>query len=315
MPRQKRIHYYGAMHHVMIRGNAKQQIFFDDEDRAQFYKIMAEAVYAFGCKIHLFCLMKNHVHFVIEVAHVPLSKIMQSINARYTRYINRTYDRVGHLFQGRYKAEIIQNEKYFLTLCYYIHQNPVRANLSETMDGYPWSSHLAYAGKQKLHWLTTNFLIQTICHHYEVGESPYLSFISNQSADANKNISIFPKNQETFCATDALSRRTYLGQPKEMPRINFANILKAVCDYFDVQFETVRSSSRSKQITLVRNITATIAHYHADYLLKEIAVYFRQHPDTVSRSLHRFLRNKAPNSELNQLIALLTKEALKKVSR
>ena len=121
MARKSRIHYPGAVYHVILRGNGGQDIFFARQDRTRFYLLLQEGVERFGHRIHAFCCMTNHVHLAIQVAEIPLAKIMQNVSFRYTRHINNREKRIGHLFQGRYKALLIDADSYLLELVRYIH--------------------------------------------------------------------------------------------------------------------------------------------------------------------------------------------------
>lgn len=132
MARKSRIHYPSAVYHVILRGNAGDPVFFEDKDRYRFYLILQYAVETFGCRIHAFCLMNNHIHLVIQVAEISLSRIMQNVSLRFTKWINYTQSRTGHLFQGRYKALLIDAETYLLELVRYVHLNPVRAGIVST---------------------------------------------------------------------------------------------------------------------------------------------------------------------------------------
>ena len=153
MARKPRLHYSGASYHVILRGNGGQDIFIDKKDRTRFYFLLQEGVERYRHRIHAYCLMTNHVHLAIQVGDVPLSRIIQNLSFRYTRYLNRRKNQVGHLFQGRYKALLIDADSYLLELVRYIHNNPVRAGMVKTAEEYPWSSHHAYLGSTK-------------CHHY-----------------------------------------------------------------------------------------------------------------------------------------------------
>ena len=104
MARKPRIHYPGAVYHVMLRGNGGQDIFFCHSDRVCLYSLLQEGIAKYKYRVHAFCLMTNHLHLLIQIAEIPLSKIIQNISFRYTRYINKTQKKTGHLFQGRYKA-------------------------------------------------------------------------------------------------------------------------------------------------------------------------------------------------------------------
>jgi REP element-mobilizing transposase RayT len=157
MSRKPRIHFPGAVYHVIMRGNAGDPIFFEDRDRYRLYLILQHAVEKFGCRIHAFCFMTNHLHLVMQAGDIPLSRIMQNISLRYTKWIHFTRSRSGHLFQGRYKAILLDADEYLLELVRYVHLNPVRAGMNATPEEHPWSGHHAYLGTMVLPWLTTDW--------------------------------------------------------------------------------------------------------------------------------------------------------------
>lgn len=131
----------------MLRGNGGQDIFHDEKDGQVFRALIADGLDRFGHKIHGFCFMPNHVHMVIEVGVVPLSKIMQNLAFRYTVFMNKKLGTVGHLFQGRYKALLIDGDSYLLTAVRYIHNNPVEAGLAKAATDWLWSSDRSYRNK------------------------------------------------------------------------------------------------------------------------------------------------------------------------
>jgi len=143
----------------MIRGNGGQTVFHESSDRYRFYALLQEAVERYRCRIHAFCLMDNHVHLAMQIADIPLSRCMQNISFRYTRFINIKRNKSGHLFQGRYKAIVLDADSYLLELVRYIHLNPVRAGIVKTVEKYRWSSHRAYRGEETLKWLTTDWAL------------------------------------------------------------------------------------------------------------------------------------------------------------
>jgi len=153
MARKPRVHLPGGYYHVMMRGNVGSDLFYSDADRSRFLLLMQEGIERYGHRVHAYCLMTNHVHLLIQVGSVPLSRIIQNLGFRYTRYINRKRGEVGHLFQGRYKAILIEADRYLLELVRYIHCNPVRAGLCAAAADSDWSSYNAYAGKVVIPWL------------------------------------------------------------------------------------------------------------------------------------------------------------------
>jgi REP element-mobilizing transposase RayT len=163
MARPLRIEFPGAVYHVTSRGNAKQKIYFDDVDRYGFLKLLCETVERFNLILHSYCLMNNHYHLLIETPEGNLSKAMRQLNGVYTQKFNRRHNRVGHLFQGRYKAILIDKHNYLLELCRYIVLNPVRKNLTKKPENWHWSSFRATALLDKkipcLHidWILSQF--------------------------------------------------------------------------------------------------------------------------------------------------------------
>ena len=123
MARKPRIHYPGAFYHVILRGNDGQDIFYTKIDRSRFCELLQEGIERYEHRIHGFCLMSNHLHLIVQAGDIPLSRILQNVSFRYTRYINKKKKRIGHLFQGRYKAILIDADSYLLELVRYIHLN------------------------------------------------------------------------------------------------------------------------------------------------------------------------------------------------
>ncbi|MCL5976932.1 MAG: transposase [Nitrospirae bacterium] len=147
MARPPRIEFQNAFYHVIVRGNRRQEIFSDDSDRMAYLDLLNRYKKRCGFILYAYVLMSNHVHLLIETPEAPISKIMQMLNFTYTQYFNRKYDKVGHLFQGRYKSYLCDRDEYLLGLVRYIHLNPVRASLAAGPDGYRWSGHVDYIGK------------------------------------------------------------------------------------------------------------------------------------------------------------------------
>ncbi len=146
MARPLRIEFPGALYHVTSRGNARQRVFRDDEDREMFLATLAWVVERFGWRCHAYCLMDNHIHLLIDTPQPNLSRGMRQLNGVYTQRFNRRHGKVGHLFQGRYKAILVEKEGYLLELARYIVLNPVRAKMVKTPERYPWSSYQPMLG-------------------------------------------------------------------------------------------------------------------------------------------------------------------------
>ncbi|RLB70352.1 MAG: hypothetical protein DRH04_03780 [Deltaproteobacteria bacterium] len=160
MARPLRIEYPGAFYHVTSRGNEKKDIFRSSQDRRKFLSYLESSVIRYGAIIHVWCLMNNHYHLLIETPAGNLSQIMRHINGAYTTYFNIKRKRAGHLFQGRYKAILIDADSYAVELSRYIHLNPVRAGMVERPEEHPWSSYKSYIGKSRVpEWQKTEFIL------------------------------------------------------------------------------------------------------------------------------------------------------------
>ncbi len=147
MSRKNRVWYPGAIYHIMCRGNHRSEIFRDDEDRQVYLTKIQETLEHFPFLLHSYCLMTNHVHLQLETKDVNIANIMKKLNMLYVLYFNKKYNYVGHLFQGRYRSEVIQEDPQFLSTSKYIHLNPVRANMVEVPVEYSWSSYKVYLSK------------------------------------------------------------------------------------------------------------------------------------------------------------------------
>jgi len=149
MPRKARQQSKSGIYHIMIRGNERTNIFLDDEDRIKFINILGNKKKEKEYSIYAYCLMNNHVHLLIKEEQDDISRIMKKINTSYAYYFNKKYNRIGHVFQDRFKSESIEDDRYFLAAIRYIHNNPVQANIVTEAVQYHWSSYWSYLSKDK----------------------------------------------------------------------------------------------------------------------------------------------------------------------
>lgn len=160
MARPWRIEFEGALYHVLSRGNEQKDIFRDNEDRGSFLNCLGEMSVRFETDIFAYVLMDNHYHILLRTNRANLSKGMQWLGATYTRRFNNRHLRAGHLFQGRFKNIIVQNDAYLMQLSCYIHRNPLRAGIVKRLADFTWSSYPAYAyGKAHPKWLNLDVIL------------------------------------------------------------------------------------------------------------------------------------------------------------
>jgi putative transposase len=160
MSRAWRIEYEGAYYHLMSRGNDGQDIYLSDDDRRLFLETLSEMSERFEVNVFAYVLMSNHYHLLVQTRLANLKKAMQWMGSTYTRRFNNHHSKAGHLFQGRYKSILIQNDAYVMRLSYYIHRNPLRAGIVKRLVDYPWSSYSVYAyGRRRPEWLSTGLIL------------------------------------------------------------------------------------------------------------------------------------------------------------
>lgn len=160
MARPLRIEYSGAFYHITSRGNEQKAVYRNQRDREKFLSYLESATARYGAVIHAYCLMDNHYHLLLETPSGNLSRIMHHINGAYTAYFNTRHERAGHLFQGRYKAILIDADEYAKELSRYIHLNPVRAGIVDNPEEYKWSSCQYYTVNRKSpEWLERELIL------------------------------------------------------------------------------------------------------------------------------------------------------------
>lgn len=160
MPRQARKKSESGIYHIMLRGINKQVIFEDEEDNLKFLETLKKYKEISGYKIFAYCLMSNHVHLILKVEKEDIDLVIKRIASSYVYWYNWKYKRNGHLFQDRFKSEPVEDDSYFLTVLRYIHQNPLKAGVCKSIDGYNFSSYNEYVKKADL--VDTDFCLGII---------------------------------------------------------------------------------------------------------------------------------------------------------
>lgn len=180
MTRPLRIEFAGALYHVTSRGDRQQPIFLNDGDRHAWLRILAAVCTRFRWSIHAFCLMENHYHMLVETPEANLGRGMRQLNGEYTQRFNFRNATVGHLFQGRYKAILVQRQTYLLELSRYVVLNPVRAGMVATPYGWPWSSYrMTCSDTPAPAWLATDWLLSQFGAQRSEAVRQYRRFVAD----------------------------------------------------------------------------------------------------------------------------------------
>ncbi|MGH8612467.1 MAG: transposase [Gammaproteobacteria bacterium] len=267
---------------MCLRGNAQQDIFFTSSDRGVFYELMADGVSRFGFRIHAFCLMTNHVHLVIQVGEVPLSVGMQNLAFRYTQYVNRRLKRVGHLFQGRFKAYLVDQDRYGLQLVRYIHLNPVRADMVKSPEAYAWSSHRAYLGREALCWLTTDWVLGQFGARAGVARSRFAKFVDTARAEGHSKVFYGGKADTRVVGEEDFLKKVIKPVGRTLRPPPFAKIVAYVCGTQTLTLDALRAPGRNRRAASARALSAWLAIRLRACTLVEVAEHFSRSPSTLS---------------------------------
>jgi len=184
MPRKPRLHVPGGLFHIVLRGNGRQDIFFDDHDRRLWEQYLQAGLNRHAHRIHAYCWMTNHIHMAIQAHTTPLARFVGTLSSRYAKAVNRKLGRSGHLFERRYRSTLVQAETYLQELVRYIHLNPVRAGMVNGPADYPWSSHTAYLGGPLPPWLTKDWVLAALGPTEKRATQSYAKFMLGTQSDA-----------------------------------------------------------------------------------------------------------------------------------
>jgi putative transposase len=180
MPRHARLDTPGALHHIMVRGINKEDIFIDDTDRRDFLRRLGETIIDDKSVIYAWALMGNHIHLLVRSGIKGIGSVMRRVLTGYAVSFNKRHQRTGHLFENRYKSILCEEEYYFLALLRYIHLNPVRAGITKdlpSLDSYPWSGHKAVIGETYYPWMDTDYILRQFTQIKKNAIKAYRDFI------------------------------------------------------------------------------------------------------------------------------------------
>lgn len=300
MPRKPRLHYPGAVYHVILRGNSGQDVFFDAGDRTRFFLLLQESVERFGYRVHAFCLMTTHIHLAIQVGDRPLSRIMQNIGFRYTQFINRKYKRTGHLFQGRYKALLIDADSYLLELIRYIHLNPVRAGMVRFPDEYPWSSHTSYSGDSTCPpWLTMDWALAQFARNPDTATKRYRAFMDDGLGEGHRKDFHRGSFEGRALGDDTFIDHVLL-QAEEVRAvaIKLEQIIENICAVYHLTVEELCKAGKAQPAAEARALAAFLVRNCETLSLAELAEFLKRDLSGLSQAARRVERRIGTDSLL-----------------
>jgi putative transposase len=312
MARRPRIHYPGGLYHVIARGNRGLKVFRQDQDYRLYLKFLEEYKERYDFLLYAYVLMPTHIHLLVEVEEVPLSKVMQGLQFRYTRNYNLRYQSWGHLFQGRYKAILCEKDSYLLELSAYIHLNPVRAKVVKDPSEYLWSSYREYLKGGSGGLVDSSFVLSQFSDVKGRAIRDYVRFVKGQIAVGHREDLYWVRDQRFLGDEGFVDRvvRERKDGPSYVYDISIQELVVHVTLVFGMPVETVCSMTRNREGAWGRAIVGYMGKKLCGYSNKSFAEYFHRDPVAMSRGIAKVERkmrvDKAFETKLRKLEGAIT---------
>ena len=304
MARPLRLDVPGAVYHVTARGNERRAIFRDDEDRHDYLSRLAFYREKFGFRLLAYCLMTNHIHLAIRRGASALSRVMASLHSSYTQSFNRRHRRVGHLFQGRYKSFLVQEDRYLQALIRYIHQNPVRAGIVGKAADYPWSSDRFFRCEQPPSWLDVDDVLASFGPTRRSALRRYLALVdgttpADSEYEAIRAVDQVVKGDELF----ALTRFEQVGELTPPLRgLSEDRVIDAVSRVTGVPLEDLLGSTKRGAVSTARHLAAYVAFRAGGISRRRMARRFHLDDSSLARPLSRLESRLKSDTKLRERV-------------
>ena len=309
MARKPRVEFAGAFYHVISRGNQRQTIFRSDADRKYYLERLEHYRQRYGFKVYAYVLMSNHVHMLLETREVPLSRIMQGLQFRYTGYFNKKYNKVGHLFQGRYKAILCDRDAYLLELVRYLHLNPQRMRYPVQAATYRWSSHGAYMGKDNLVRIESAPVLGEFAKSLGKARLGYLRFMEDGKANGHQP-DYYDVRDQRFLGDERFVEQIEerVQEDREiatpLPRVKLAVLLPLIAGAYGATERDLVQAGRQRKWIKARSMLVYLGREWGRVSIKELARRLHRDSSVISRLYSAYLAardEKIEKSVLQQL--------------
>ena len=296
----------GAVYHVIARGNERKAVFRDDRDRQEYLDRLIRCRERFGLKLLAYCLMGNHLHLAVERGSTSLSRVMLALQSSYTQWFNRRHGRVGHLFQGRYKAFLVERDRYLLALVRYIHRNPLGAGLASRTQDYAWSSDRYYRLSKSPKWLYVEGVLPLLGPTRRVATARYRKLMGEDVANDYEHVESYAqaiKGDKAF-ADRVLDEA---GKSPLVKRITEARVASAVASALGLRLADLMSGGRQRAASRGRHIAAFLGRAACGIPVARMARYFGREESTFVRGVLRLEGNMREDSALRRSVGRLEK--------
>ncbi|MBJ7309983.1 transposase [Rugamonas sp. CCM 8940] len=276
MTRPLRLEFPGALYHITSRGDRSEDIYCDSGDRYAWLEIVGRTAARFNLVVHAYCQMSNHYHLLLETSEGNLSQGMRQLNGLYSQHFNRRHGVVGHLFQGRYKAILVQKDNYLLELARYIVLNPLRANMVRTLGEWPWSNHHSTMGRAAVPtWLHTDWLLNQFAASRHEAIPAYEKFVM---AGHSLPSPLSNTTHQVFLGDDS-----FIAQHRQPPQ---ADLVRAVSK---VQRRSLALPlDEYEKIYANRDEAMARAYYSTAFTMQQIGKQFGVSYKTVGRAVQKY---------------------------
>jgi REP element-mobilizing transposase RayT len=283
MTRPLRLEFAGALYHVTSRGDKQAAIYLDDTDRLVWLQTLADVCQYFDFKVHSFCQMSNHYHLLLETCTCGLSVGMRQLNGVYSQYFNRRHSMVGHVFQGRYKAILVQKESYLLELARYIILNPVRAGIVQRPEAWRWSSYLLTISESPPPvWLDTDWLLRQFSPDRNAAIATYRAFVD---AGIGLTSPLLQTRHQLLLGDEFFA--TAMRAPSAAPPANISRTQRLALYPTLIDYEKNFAN---------RNEAMARAHASTNFSITAIAKHFDVSQKTAARAIKRWHELETPPS-------------------
>jgi len=295
MARKQRIHYEGALYHVICRGNNKAYVFDNDETKQNYLDIVKHYKTKFGFNLYCYCIMDNHIHMLIEVATTPLSQIMKCIQQVYTQRYNKSNNRSGHVFEQRYKSILCDKNQYLLGLINYIHMNPVRADLENGIN-YKWSSHRDYIrGSSNI--VDFNFPLSLFEGTREQQIERYLNYMKFED-DEIGTMKAFEFSDDM---ADLVKGKLNVKKSDKKVMFTTKEILEKICSFYKIKEDSLKVRTKKVHVVHIKRVCVNLIKDHIELSNREIAEILNMSSTAVSVAINDDIIRKSLEEDIERI--------------
>lgn len=307
MARRPRVFAPGLLYHVIVRGNHRQKTFTSESDYQAYLERLARYRRQYGYAIYAFCLMPNHVHLLVQSSAHPLAKFMQGLQQSYTQYFNKRHEKTGHLFEGRYKAILCQEDPYLLELIRYIHLNPVRAGMVKTPEQYTHTGHHAYVQGKATEIIAPAKVLDMLG-----GSRGYRRFVQD-GIDGGHQEEYYAVADQRFLGDQKFTEKMWAEDEEPMPRPKgkggIDGAARKLAKHVHVELSVLRGADRSWVVSKARKEVGYVLIRRVGYRLKDVASYLGRDSATLATQLARMNdeleRDVEVKRELDRLVKIV----------